>query len=198
MYRRAVLLVALVLLWTGLSFAHCDSLAGPVVQDARAALGNGDLTPVLKWVRADDEPEVRQAFARARAVRSSGPEARELADTWFFETVIRLHRAAEGAPFTGLKPAGALEPQIAAADRALQSGGGDEVAAEAGRAVEAAVRRSFAEAARARDHAGENVAAGRRFVAAYVEYVHLVEQVHALSAAGATHAASAVAESHSH
>ncbi|HEU5450785.1 MAG TPA: DUF6448 family protein [Terriglobales bacterium] len=198
MYRRAALLIAVVLLWTGLSFAHCDSLAGPVVQDARAALENGNLNPVLKWVRADDEAQVREAFARARAVRSSGSEARELADTWFFETVIRLHRAGEGASFTGLKPADALEPEIAAADRALQSGEVDDVAADSGRRVEAAVRRSFAEAVRAREHAGESVASGRRFVAAYVEYIHLVERAAALSTADAAHAPSAVAESHAH
>lgn len=198
MYRQAALLVIVVMFSTGLSFAHCDSLAGPVVQDARAALESGNLNPVLKWVRADDEPQVREAFARAHAVRSSGSEARELADTWFFETVIRLHRAAEGAPFTGLKPAEALEPDIAAADRALQSGKVDDVAADTGRRVEAAIRRRFAEAVQAREHAGESVASGRRFVAAYVSYIQLVEQAASLSAEDAAHTSSAVAESHVH
>ena len=86
--------------------AHCDTLDGPVVKTARAALETGKLAPVLAWVRAADEAEIRAAFQKATAARRLGPEARAVADTWFFETVVRVHRAGEGAPFTGLQPAG--------------------------------------------------------------------------------------------
>jgi hypothetical protein len=105
------------------SRAHCDTLDGPVVEAARRALDSGQLSPVLAWVRADDKDEIRGAFAQARAVRKLGPEARALADTHFFETLVRIHRAGEGAPFTGLKPAGAkLPPAIVAADAAIAKG----------------------------------------------------------------------------
>jgi hypothetical protein len=86
--------------------AHCDTLDGPVVVDARAALAAGDVTEVLKWVQAGDEPEIRAAFDRTLAVRAAGGAALELADTWFFETLVRVHRAGEGAPYTA-SPAGA-------------------------------------------------------------------------------------------
>lgn len=90
--------------------AHCDTLDGPVVAAARVALDKGDNTPVLKWIRAGQEAEVRTAFEQALVERTKGPEARELADRYFFETLVRVHGAGEGAPYTGLKPAGIKIP----------------------------------------------------------------------------------------
>lgn len=86
--------------------AHCDTLDGAVVADARTALSQGEVTPVLKWVNPGHEKEIREAFAEAMAVRRLNPEAENLADRYFFETLARLLRAGEGAPYTGLKPAG--------------------------------------------------------------------------------------------
>ena len=87
-------------------YAHCDGMDGPVVKAAQAALAKGDVNLVLIWVRKNDETEIRQAFERTVNVRKLSPEAKELADTYFFETLVRIHRAGEGAPYTGLKPAG--------------------------------------------------------------------------------------------
>ncbi|MEJ1109494.1 MULTISPECIES: DUF6448 family protein [unclassified Kribbella] len=102
---------------------HCDSLDGPVVTAARAALDQGKVDVVLPYVAADGEEEVRQAFALVLKARAHGPESREVADRWFFETVVRIHRAGEGAPFTGLKPAGLdVGPVIPAAERAITLG----------------------------------------------------------------------------
>ena len=99
---------------------HCDSLDGPVVTAARSALEMTDVDLVLPYVRLDGEPEVRAAFDLAVKARSSGVDAREVADRWFFETVVRVHRAGEGAPYRGLKPAGLdVGPVIPAAERAL-------------------------------------------------------------------------------
>src|SRR5512145_18046 len=95
------------------AIAHCDTLDGPVVKDARAALDSKDVTAVLKWVRQDKEAEIREAFQHALGVRALGSEARALADRFFFETLVRVHREGEGAPYTGLKPAGtAVDPGI--------------------------------------------------------------------------------------
>src|SRR5512133_3612252 len=82
--------------------AHCDTLNGPVIAAARLALEKGDVTPVLKWVKAAGEPEIRHAFEQALAVRTAGSQAKELADRYFFETLVRVHRQGEGAPYTGL------------------------------------------------------------------------------------------------
>ena len=158
--------------------AHCDTLDGPVAQAAREALEKGDVTPVLKWVKKEQEGEIRAVFAKTLAVRAKGTEARELADTWFIETLVRIHRAGEGAPFTGLKPAGAEEPVVAASDRALAHGSADELVKHVTEAVTAGIRERFARALEASKHANESVEAGREFVAAYVEYVHYVERLH--------------------
>ena len=107
---------------------HCDSLDGPVVNAARMALEAGDVALVLPFVRADGEAEVRGLFDSVLPVREFGPEAREVADRLFFETVVRIHRAGEGAPYTGLKPAGlSVGPVIPLAERAVKTGSPDEV-----------------------------------------------------------------------
>jgi len=156
--------------------AHCDTLDGPVVITARAALDRGDVTPILKWVRKEDESEIRTAFAKALAVRTKGPDARDLADTYFFETLVRVHRAGEGAPFTGLKPAGTdLGAALIEADKALETGSADALVALLTTEIAAGVRERFARASALKLHAHENVAAGREFVEAYVSFVHYVE-----------------------
>lgn len=107
---------------------HCDSMDGPVVKAARAALVAGDVDIVLPYVHAEGETELRDAFDLASKVRGGGGKAADLADRWFFETAVRVHRAGEGAPFTGLKPAGLeVGPVIPAAERALASGSSMEL-----------------------------------------------------------------------
>jgi hypothetical protein len=168
--------------------AHCDTLDGPVVATARAALQKGDVTPVLKWVRSANEPEIRAAFARTLAVRSKGPEARGLADTYFFETLVRLHRAGEGAPYTGLKPAASdLGPAVAGADESLETGSVEALVKLVTGDVAAGIRQRFARASETRKHMDESVEAGREYVEAYVEYVHHVERIHAAASEGAHH-----------
>ncbi|MFI7063636.1 DUF6448 family protein [Kribbella sp. NPDC050124] len=102
---------------------HCDSLDGPVVTAARHALEAGDVDLVLPFVPEDGEQEVRSVFGHVLAVRALGEAAREVADQLFFETVVRVHRAGEGAPYTGLKPAGLdVGPVIPLAERAITTG----------------------------------------------------------------------------
>lgn len=168
--------------------AHCDSLSGPVVQDARIALDKNDATPVLKWVPKKHEGEIAAAFRQTVAVRAKGKDARELADRFFFETLVRIHRQGEGAAFTGLKPANGIDPGVAEADTALQGGSVNELAKHMSSAVEAGIQKRFDNAFKLKKHAGESVEAGREYVAAYVDYIHFVESVHRLVAKGASHA----------
>ncbi len=156
--------------------AHCDTMDGPVVKAAISALQAKDVTPVLKWVNAEREPEIKVAFKQALAVRTLSPEARALADRYFFETLVRVHRSGEGAPYTGLKPAGTeVEPIIAGADKALEKGSVEEIIKQVNTEMAAGIRKRFQEVQEKAQHASHNVAAGREYVAAYVEYVHYVE-----------------------
>jgi hypothetical protein len=187
------LMMAAAIIWLGVifpsaSFAHCDTLDGPVVIEAKAALEKGDVTPVLKWVAKDHEDEIQTVFKKVLAVRRTGSEAKEVVDRYFLETLIRVHRTGEGEPFTGLKPAGTIEPAVAAADRAIGAGSVDELAKELAQAAQNAVRERFGRVMNARKHKDQSVSAGRDYVAAYVEYVHFVETLHdSLSAGGAHH-----------
>lgn len=178
----AVFSLAALLVSTPASLAHCDTLAGPVILDARHALAAGDVSPVLKWIRPADEPEIRRAFARTLTVRGTTAEAAALADEFFFSTLVRVHRAGEGAPFTGLKatPPARIEQ---ASDDALASGEIAGLADELASKLKRQMAERFAAARALREHAGHSVEAGRAYVTAYVDYVHFVEAVAQLAEA---------------
>jgi hypothetical protein len=101
-FRGTLTLIAAVaaLSWGTAAQAHCDTLDGPVVGEARKALDTGNVNLVLGWVQKKDESEIRTAFQKVSAVRKTGGAAKDLADTYFFETLVRVHRAGEGAPYT--------------------------------------------------------------------------------------------------
>ena len=162
------------------AFSHCDTLDGPVVQTARIALEKGDVTPLLKWVREKDEKEIQDAFEKTLAVRTKGSEAKELADMYFFETLVRIHRAGEGAPYTGLKPGEAIDPAVALADKALESGSVDKLVDVLTKAMANGIRERFQHTSETQSHADDSVVAGREFVEAYVIFTHYVEGLHGI------------------
>jgi hypothetical protein len=177
--HRIILLLVLSVLFTAPLFAHCDSLKGPVVVDAEKALASKDITPLLKWVPASSEKEIRSAFQRTLAVRGGSAEAKALADRWFFETVVRVHRASEGEPFTGLKGEEVpVEEGIELADVAVESGSLQKVEEALVAEVTAGLRKRFAQVKEAKAHAGHNVDAGRHYVESYVSFIHYVERLH--------------------
>ena len=146
---------------------HCDSLDGPVVAAARRALDAGDVDLILPFVHAEGEPEICDAFDRAQKVRAMGGEAGDLADQWFFETTVRVHRAGEGEPFTGLKPAGLdVGPVIPAAERALTTGSADALIDVLCTTLREQVHGRLHEALRLRAEAGDGVPAAREAVEA--------------------------------
>lgn len=185
----ALTLLAVAALGVQVALAHCDGLDGPVVKAARSALETGNVNLVLIWVQQKDEPEIRASFRQALVVRKQGPEAQALADRSFFETLVRVHRAGEGAPYDGLKPAGRdLGPAIPAADRALETGAMGRLQDLLAKSVRHGLQEHL-EALRAlKGYDPNDVAAGRRYVQAYVEYIHYVERLHeAATAAPAGH-----------
>jgi len=108
---------------TNVSFAHCDTMDGPLIKDAKIAINKNNVNYVLKWVQPENETEIKEAFSLAMKVRKSGADARNLADKYFFETVVRLHREGEGVPFTGVKPSGTpIDEKILAADKSIEKG----------------------------------------------------------------------------
>ncbi len=157
-------------------YAHCDGMDGPVVKAAQAALAKGDVNLVLIWVRKSDEAEIQQAFERTVNVRKLSPQAKELADTYFFETLVRIHRAGEGAPYTGLKPAGRdLGPAIPAGDQALKSGDVAPLTNLLFEQMRTGLMERYKQAMAAKDFKAQDIDAGRWYVERYVTFIHYVE-----------------------
>jgi UDP-2,3-diacylglucosamine pyrophosphatase LpxH len=197
-FWTAAALALTLLLTPQAALAHCDTLDGPVVADARIALAKEDVTPVLKWLQAKGEAEVREIFTRALAVRKLDPEAQKLADNYFFETLVRIHRAGEGAPYTGLKAAGTVEPVVTKADQALEQGSVDGLSKEIAAHTEAGIRERFNHTLETKKHAQESVQAGREFVEAYVTYVHYVEEIAQVVHGSAHHGEGTAPVAHQH
>ena len=170
------LAIAVISLQPNLVLAHCDGLDGPVVAAARKALENNDLRFVLLWVPESREGEIKAAFQKTLAIRELSPEAKEFADTYFFETLVRIHRAGEGAPYTGLKPAGRdLGPAIPASDQAIDTRSIDNLQKLLSVAMSKGLRERFHEVIEKNNYSIDDTEAGREYVSAYVDYIRCVE-----------------------
>jgi hypothetical protein len=183
----ALIIFEILFLYSINANAHCDTLDGPVVESARHALATGDVTPLLKWVPIDNEQLIRAAFQNTMEVRKLGGQAQKLADMYFFETLVRIHRAGEGASYTGLKAGTEVDPAIALADKALENGSVDKLAGVLTDATAKGIRERFRRALETKKHADESVTAGREFVEAYVIFTHYVEKLHTSVKGGTEH-----------
>ena len=178
-FVAGIALLAVAFLAPTAVLAHCDGMDGPVVKAAQKALSEGNVNLVLIWVQPADEGTIKTAFQKTLAVRKLGPEAKELADTYFFETLVRVHRAGEGAPYTGLKPAGRdLGPVIPAADKAIVDGKVEPLLKLLPAVAHAEVRKHFKEVLAKKHYKADDVQAGRAYVEAYVTFMHAAEGVH--------------------
>jgi len=190
--RRAILFMRFLIIPAMLfgiqnkAFAHCDTLEGPIIKEAKVALESKDVTPVLKWIPKEQEAEVKAAFDMALKERAKGAETKEKADMEFFEILVRIHRESEGAPFAGIKPAGTPpEPAVVAADEAIEVGIVDSLVEEISSNIAKGIHERFNRVIETKKHMNESVEAGREYVEAYVEFMHYVEGIHK-SAAGAS------------
>jgi hypothetical protein len=93
-----------------------------------------------------------------------------------FETVVRVHRAGEGASFEGLKE-GAGNPALVTADRAVEAGTLKGLGASLDAPSAEGLRQRFARLMAAKKHDPSDVAAGRAYVKAYVDFIHYAERV---------------------
>lgn len=179
--------IAAMVLGSGSVWAHCDKENGPVAEAAREALRTGEFSLIQIWVGEPQEEELRARFDDCVAVREQGGRARELADRYFVETAIRLHRTAEDMPFTGVKAAGPVAPDIAAAERALESGQMADVTEVLTEALNHEMRVWFEKAREARQDREQSVEAGREWVDAYVKYVVFVHGLYGVIQSGPEH-----------
>ncbi len=146
---------------------HCDSMDGPVVRAAERALEARDATLVLPYVKKEGETEVLAAFERTLGAHDGNPAANEVADLYFYETLVRVHRAGEGAPYTGLKPAGlGFGPVVPVAERAIEAGSPDELVTVLVEKVRQETLARFGRMQALKVHAGDGVEQARAYVEA--------------------------------
>ncbi len=167
--------------------AHCDTVNGPVAVAAREALATEDVDKVLVWVTKDQEAELEATYRQAMKVYEQGGKSKELAERYFMENAVRLHRLAEGMPYTGLKPAQPHPEAIQTAEKALRLGKLKPATDLLITDMKEKALHLFEEAIEARKHKDESVSAGRKWVNAYVKYVIYLEGLHHSIQAGPAH-----------
>ena len=156
--------------------AHCDTAEGPAVKDGRKALATSNINYALKWIPVDGEAELRDVFDKALKVRELGTDAAELADRLFLETMVRIHRMGEGGGFTGIQPTGTqIDPVVTAADEAIASGTDTALLPMVQEERRAELDKRFHSAVALKGFDVNDVAAGRRYLAAYVSFFMYAE-----------------------
>jgi hypothetical protein len=156
--------------------AHCDTKDGPVVGDAKQAIKHNNVNYVLKWVQVGNEKEIKEAFELTMKVRLLSPEAETLADNYFFETLVRLHRSGEGVPYTGVKPSGTpIDEKILASDKAIALGNLSPLKDLVPKDKFPELKKLFDKVMSLKNFDINNVQAGREYIEAYVQYFHFAE-----------------------
>lgn len=174
--KMRTILLAMVFMLTSISgFAHCDSYDGPVIKDALTALDNNNVELVLKWIDSHQEQEVIALFNKTYNLKDGDIEVYTIVEKHFLETLVRLHRETEGAPFTGLKPAGSMTPMVEMADRSIEINSMDEVSKTVTTHLEEVLRERYAKVMELSKTKDNSVEEGRAYVHAYVEYTHTLE-----------------------
>jgi len=186
--KLVVVIVSILTLFSSLTAsAHCDSYDGPVIMDAYKALETNNVKLVLKWIPAEQEKEIISLFNKTYALKGQDKEVYEIVQKHFFETLVRLHREAEGAPYTGLKPAGSTIQIIQMTDNALAEDNIEGFIIKLDTHLNKIVREKYQKVADLMKVKDNSTAEGRAFVAAYVDYTHTIEAIHHFIENGANH-----------
>jgi hypothetical protein len=159
-------------------FAHCDSYDGPVIKDALEALKTNNVNLVLKWVDESQEQEITSLFQKTYSLRNGDKETYGLVEKYFFETLVRLHRETEGAPYTGLKEAGTTKQIVLLSDNAIAAKSADDLLSKLNSHIESVVRQKYDKVVKLDKVKNESVEKGREYVEAYVDYTHTLEAIH--------------------
>ena len=153
----------------------CDTLNHPIVKKTQVALEKGDVKPIMKWVNKEKKKEIHDLFKKTLIVRNQGKEAQDIADRYFLETFVSLHLAGEGETYTGLKPAGVVEPAVIEADKALNHDTVDALIKLITRKVREGIHERFAKVKEAGKHADHSIDANRKYMEAYIQFTHYAE-----------------------
>jgi len=172
---RSLLLVFAFILTTTSGFAHCDSYDGPVIKDALKALDKNNVQLVLKWIEPHQEMEIVPLFNKTYSLKNEDPQIYSIIEKHFLETLVRLHRETEGAPFTGLKPAGSMTPLVEMADNSIAEENVEDVIKTVTNHLEQLLRERYDSVIKLSKTKNDSPKQGREYVHAYVQYTHTLE-----------------------
>jgi len=171
-----VFIVSLLILSANVTFGHCDTMDGPLIKDAKIAIGQNNVNYALKWVSSANETEIKDVFVLIMKVRALGPEAKELAEKYFFETLVRVHRTGEGVPYTGVKPAGTpIDEKILAADKSIEIGNLTPLTGKVSKDDMPELTKRFDKVMSLKNFDVNDVDAGREYIEAYVQFFKFAE-----------------------
>lgn len=159
------------------TFAHCDSYDGPVIQDALKALNQKDVSYVIKWIEKDQEADITSLFDKTVALKNSDVEIYSIVEKHFLETLVRLHRETEGAPFTGLKPAGSTTPIVQMADKSIESKEVSTLLTSLDKHIQQVITEKYEKVNALSKVKDNSTTEGRAYVEAYVDYTHTLEAI---------------------
>lgn len=169
-------IISMFILSTNVTFAHCDTMDGPLIADARKALGQNNVNYALKWVSTANESEIRNAFNLVMKVKDLSPEARELSEKYFFDTLVRIHRVGEGVSFTGVKPSGTpIDEKILAADKSIEVGNLSPLTGKVSKSDMPELTKRFNKVLSLKNFDVNDVEAGREYIEAYVQFFKFAE-----------------------
>ena len=170
-------LFALMMFATPTAFAHCDSYDGPVIKEALQALEINNVELVYKWIAPEQENEIRALFNKTYSLKGGDKEWYHIVEKHFLETLVRLHRETEGAPFTGIKPAGSMTPVVQMADNAIAANDVSTVTKAVTNHLAEVIQERYAKVMELSKTKDNSVKQGREYVEAYVVYTHTLEAV---------------------
>jgi len=163
--------LSLLILSTNVAFAHCDTMDGPLIADAIKAMAQNNVNYALKWVPATNESEIRDAFSLVMKVKDLSSEAKELSEKYFFDILVRIHRAGEGVPFTGVKPTGTpIDEKVLAADKSIEIGNLTPLEGRISKEDMPELTKRFEKVMSLKNFDVNNVKAGREYIEAYVQF----------------------------
>lgn len=156
--------------------AHCDTMDGPTASDGKQALESNNINYALKWILPQYEEELRTIFEKSIRVRTLSPEAKDLADRYFLENLVRIHRAGEGEPFEGLKPSGTpIDEKVAAADKSVEVGNLSPLERIISSEELPELQEKFEKVMKLKNYDINDVQAGREYIEAYVSFFKTAE-----------------------
>jgi hypothetical protein len=156
--------------------AHCDTMDGPLVADAKLAFEKNNVNYVLKWISQDKENEIIKAFKLVMKVRPLNADAKELAENYFFDILVRIHRTGEGESFTGVKPHGTpIDEAIKAADKSIELGNLSPLEKIVPKAKMPKLKALFKKVMSLKKYDVNEVKKGREYIEAYVEFFKFAE-----------------------